>query len=233
MKIVIGNRKFDYNIGCRLLKSKYGNKPFKGLEDIWDDIVPITFKDIAQNITNIEDRRIAIGCLGLENLHKEVGAKLVMKEGIAKSTTWVTPSGELINKSFNDIYELYEVEGSKLSEGSKANSWQKIDNSYFVKFKDTSTDREYMIWVDARSVWNTNRDTNVYVSTPNDWSGVISPIQSIAWTFTTNVPKGQIEKMVRQGDCLLIKKKEGDYNLLNTPRHITETEYRNLLVLES
>lgn len=155
-----------------------------------------------------------------------------MREGISKSTTWVSPNGELIQKSFNDIYELYEVEGSKLSEGREGNGWQKIDDVYFVKFKDTSTDREYMIWVDARSVWRTNKGIE-YAPTPSNWGEAIRPIQAIAWTFTTNVPEGQIEKMVRQGDCLLVKKKEGEYDLLNTARHITEHEYRNLLTLES
>ncbi len=38
MKIIIENTRFDYNIGCRLLKTKYRNVPFKGLEDIWEDI---------------------------------------------------------------------------------------------------------------------------------------------------------------------------------------------------
>ena len=47
MKIVINNVAFDYNIGCRLLKSKYKNEPFGNLGDIWEDIVPITFKEIA------------------------------------------------------------------------------------------------------------------------------------------------------------------------------------------
>ena len=38
MKIIIENTRFDYNIGCRLLKTKYRNTPFNGLEDIWEDI---------------------------------------------------------------------------------------------------------------------------------------------------------------------------------------------------
>jgi len=75
MKIIIENTRFDYNIGCRLLKTKYGNVPFKGLEDIWEDIVPITFKEISMEIQNIEQRRIAVGCLGLEKIYKEVNPK--------------------------------------------------------------------------------------------------------------------------------------------------------------
>ena len=54
MKIVINNVAFDYNIGCKLLKSKYKDVPFGNLGDIWEDIVPITFKEIATEINNLE-----------------------------------------------------------------------------------------------------------------------------------------------------------------------------------
>ena len=96
MKIVINNTTFDYNIGCRLLKTKNGDVPFKGLEDIWNDIEPITFKEIAKEINNIEQRRVAISCLGINNLITEVNPKLIDKKTIKKQTTWVNENGELI-----------------------------------------------------------------------------------------------------------------------------------------
>ncbi len=107
MKIIIENTRFDYNIGCRLLKTKYRNTPFNGLEDIWEDIVPITFKEITTEIQNIEQRRIAVGCLGLENIYKEVNPTLIKSETISKETFWVGENGELIKKNFEDTYELY------------------------------------------------------------------------------------------------------------------------------
>ena len=117
MKIIIENTRFDYNIGCRLLKTKYRNVPFKGLEDIWEDIVPITFKEITKELENIEQRRIAIGCLGLENIYKEVNPKLVSSKTISKETFWVGENGELIKNNFEDTYELYEVKGDVWGEG--------------------------------------------------------------------------------------------------------------------
>jgi hypothetical protein len=229
MKIIIENTRFDYNIGCRLLKTKYRNVPFKGLEDIWEDIVPITFKEITKELENIEQRRIAIGCLGLENIYKEVNPKLVSSKTISKETFWVGENGELIKNNFEDTYELYEVKGDVWGEGSDF-GWRKPEDVYFVKCKDTSTDREYFIWVDAQSVYRTN-NPNKWLSSSSNFSKEINPIQAIAWTIQTDIKEGGIEKIVRQGDCVLIKMKKNSER--GSVRHLTEKEYLKLLVAES
>lgn len=224
MKIVIENTVFPYDLGYRLLKLKNDTCPFPQLEEIWEEIVPLTFKEIAK-LENLEHRRIGIFCLGLERLIEEVNPKLINKKTLKKSTTWVNEKGEFVEHKFSDTYELYEVSGSYFNKDLK-NSWQKMENSYFVKCLDTSTDRKYLIWVDANSVYRTNN---------SDWSvkvEEINAIQAIAWTIQTNIPQGNIEKILRQGDCILIKPK-GKYELLSNPRHLTEKEYETLLVAES
>lgn len=227
MKIVISNQKFDYNLGVRLLKSKYRECPeWSNLQDIWDDIEPMTFKEVLKSFKNVEERRIAIGCVGITNIANEINPKLVKKETLKKQTTWVKPDGEIVTKKFNDTYELYKVEGKQLLEGTDRN-WG-IDDVYFLKFKDTSTDREYMLWIDRDSVARTNNNQGYYSS---DMRNHITPTQAIAWTIQTNVSEGGIEKIVRQGDCILIKKKPGAE--LGNVRHLTEKEYKELLVLES
>lgn len=223
MKIVINNLQFPYDIGCRILKVKHKDCPFKELEDIWEDIIPLTFKDIAQ-LPNLEQRRVAMLNYGLDKLVKEIKPELVDKKTLKKTTTWVSQDGELVTKKFNDTYELYKVKGEYFNEGIKG--WQKAEDCYYVKCKDTSTDREYFIWVDMRDVARTNGQ---------GWNWDIkkvNAIQAIAWTIQTDIPEGCIEKIVRQGDCVLIKpigkkvKSEGT-------RHLTESEYKNLLVAES
>jgi hypothetical protein len=47
----------------------------------------------------------------------------------------------------------------------------------------------------------------------------------------TNIEVGGIEKIVRQGDCILIKPKKNC--VFGRERHLTEKEYINLLVAES
>lgn len=230
MKIVVENIKFPYDLGCRLLKLKNGNVcPFPQLEDIWNDIQPLSFKEIAK-LENLEQRRVGIVCLGLEKLIKEVNPKLLDKQTIQKTTTWINRNGDLENKTFNDTYELYQVDGSYFSEGLE--QYQRMEDSYFVKCKDTSTDREYLLWVDLR---------NVYISNlPKDdvyghkfQAEKVNAIQCIAWTIQTNIAKGNIEKILRQGDCILIKPKNKSVAVLNEARHLTEEEYRNLIVAES
>jgi len=226
MKIILENTQFDYDNGVKILKLKGGDSPFEALNDIWNDIVPMTFKEIAQ-LTNVEQRRIAINYMGIDKLVSQVKPKLLDRQVIDKTTTWITENGEVETLNFKDTYELYEVKREVLL-GDKA--FNALNEFYYVKFKDTSTDREYMIWVDIRSVCNTN-EINMW---RDDWVKKVTATQCIAWTIMTNVPKGNIEKIVRQGDCIMIKPKDKSIsNVNNAQRHLTEEEYLSLLELES
>jgi hypothetical protein len=226
MKIIINNVEFDYDLGCRLFKMKYAECPKDELADIWNDIQPMTFTEIAQNFKSIEQRRVAIGCLGLDNLVAQIKPILMDKSSIEKTTTWVGEDGKLIETKFTDTYELYKVSKESLLEGAD-NSW--IEDAYYVKCKDTSTDRDYLIWVDLGSVFRTNN--------PNSWfnrvTHTINAIQAVAWTIQTNIEENNIEKIVRQGDCVLIKPINSKSEKIGETRHLTEKEYRELLVAES
>lgn len=226
MKIVIENIKFDFNIGCKLLKLRYDECPFESgyVNEIWNDIVPATFSEIAK-LENLEQRRVGILCLGLNRLVSEVKPTLVNSKTLKKKTTWVNENGEIETKKFNDTYELYSVSGEIFSEGLQR--WNKMEDSYFVKCKDTSTDREYMIWVDLNSVKDTNG-----ISRWDSKGKKVTAIDCIAWTIQTDIPEGNIEKIVRQGDCILIKPK-GKYEKLKFARHLKSEEYKTLLVAES
>ena len=229
MEIVINNVPTEFNLGCRMLKTKGGDCPFDEMQDFWEQVQPLNFKDIAQ-IPNLEQRRIALLFLGLDRLVKEVNPELISSKTIKKNTTWVTEQGELVEHKFDDTYELYKVKGEYF--GDTTNHWQRINDAYYVKCKDTSTDREYLIWIDINSVWRIVSDNN---SKLNRWEfdvREIDAIDCIAWTIQTNVPQGKIEKIVRQGDCILIKPKK-NYVPLDNERHLTKQEYLTLLVAES
>ena len=83
MKIVIENVKFGYDEGCKLLKLKHETCPYPQLEEIWNDIVPLSFKEIAK-FENLEQRRIGIVCLGLDRLVNEVNPILISKKTLRK-----------------------------------------------------------------------------------------------------------------------------------------------------
>jgi len=228
MKIVIENTTFDFNTGCRLLKLRHENSPFEQLDDMWDSIVPLTFKEIAE-MQNLEHRRIGILCLGIDRIVKEVKPILINSESIDKETQYINKEGKLVKEKFVDTYKLFKVKGESF--GATKESWRKMEDCYFVKFKDTSTDREYMIWVEPRSVFDTNKKSGEWFS--SDEINKLNAIQCIAWTIQTNVAKGNVKEVVRQGDCVFVKPKVSSVPLLSSPRHLTEMEYRRFLKAES
>ena len=228
MKIVINNVSIEFDLACRILKTKGGDCPFDEVQDFWEEILPLNFKEIAQ-IPNLEQRRIALLFLGLDRMVAEVNPILVSSVTIPKQTSWVMESGEVVDFKFEDTYELYRVNGDYFNEG--VNTWQKMADAYYVKCKDTSTDREYLIWVDLNSVWKVKSENDKTLHWQFDLSK-INAIDCIAWTIQTDIPQGNIEKIVRQGDCIMIKPK-GKYKTLNKERHLSKEEYLELLVAES
>jgi hypothetical protein len=229
MEIVINNVPTEYNLACRMLKTKGGDCPFDELQDFWEEIIPLKFNEIAQ-IPNLEQRRIALLFLGLERMIAEVKPTLVSTKTIKKQTTWVMESGELVEHKFNDTYELYKVKGEYFNQG--VDNWRKMNDAYYVRCKDTSTDREYLIWIDLNSVWNIKCENDKELNRWEFDAKKIDAIDCIAWTIQTNIAQGGIEKIVRQGDCIMIKPK-AKYETLGRERHLSKKEYLELLVAES
>jgi hypothetical protein len=225
-KIVIQNVVFPFDLGCRLLKLKGGDCPFDELSDFWNEIKPLTFKEIAM-LENLEQRRIGVEHLGIDNIVSEVNPILLDKTTLKKTTTWINEFGVEETINFDDTYELYKVSNNVLL-SQEPNRWGRETFSYYVKFKDTSTDREYLIWVNLRDVFNNNYEG---WKSEEEMEKIVTAIDCIAWTITTNVEKGNIKRMLRQGDCVLIEPKEKEF--LDKPRHITKEEYNTLLEVES
>lgn len=225
-KIIISNVPFPFDLGCKVLKLKEAECPFDELSDFWNDITPLTFKEIAM-LENLEQRRVGIEHLGIDNIISEVNPILLDKTTLKKTTTWINELGVEETINFDDTYELYKVSNNVLL-SQETSRWQQETFSYYVKFKDTSTDREYLIWVDLRSVFNNN-----YVGWKNDVEieKIVSAIDCIAWTITTNVAEGNIKRILRQGDCVLIEPKKD--RSFGEVRHITKEEYNTLLEVES
>lgn len=223
MNLVIDNLKFNFDLGCKILKCSGGDCPISGLEDLWEHIVPITFKEIAE-IENTELRRIAFKRFGLERLISEVDPVLVDSQTISKTTTWINENGIEETINFEDTYELYRVKGEILFPNQR---WGNED-VYYIKCKDTSTDREYLIWVNVNGVFRANNTNRGWFSSSDvDFNA----INCIAWTIQTNVPIGNIETIIRQGDCILIKPTNDER--LEEFRHLSGKEYLELLHLES
>jgi len=232
MKLIIDNIEFPFNEGCQLLKLKHGSDsecPIKQIEDFWNDIVPLNFKQIMTTFSNVEQRRVALSYLDLDKISSEVKSKLISSETISKETTWVNKEGVTETIKFEDKYELYSIEARELMDNQR-HVWYRgninMGDFHYVKFKDTSTDREYLLWVDCDSIWKTKSNNS-----SRRHEEEINAIDAIAWTIQTNLKIGDIEKIIRQGDCVLLKKNKN--SITDVVRHLTGDEYRSLLVLES
>jgi len=232
-KLVLDNVTFDFDLGCKIARLKYGEvcpPQFSSLESFWGEIAFATFSDIAQ-LPNLEQRRIGIRALGLERLISQVNPTLLNSTTLKKSTTWVNENGSVETFEYNDTYELYEVKGDVFSQGLGRH--QQMNDCHYIKCKDTSTDREYLIWVDLRSVYETNKDKfggKWYDAEKHNKK--ITADMCVAWTITTNLTINDIEEIHRQGDCILIKPKE-NATFLTSARHLTQKEYLELMVNES
>jgi hypothetical protein len=229
---VINSEKFEVETGKKLLKLKYENCPFDELKDEWNDITPLTFQEILKDLRNVEQRRVAINILGTERLMKEIEPQLVDRQVVTKTTRWVVDedTNERVERTYlrrcrtiEDVYELYKVELEALGLHNNGN-WGN-NSLYYVKCKDTSTDREYMLWVDDNGVRRAN-DLH--------WrDGQIDAIHAIAWTIQTRYQKGDILSIVRQGDCVLVKPKPDARPQSWGERHLSKEEYLTLLKDES
>lgn len=233
---IVDSRKMDYNTGVKLLKLKYRDLcPIPELEDIWSEVPVIGFKELAK-LTNLEERRIGLKYLPIEDIVKEVNPILLNSQTLDKHTTWITEEDKLETKKYQDTYKLYKVTAQSLGIGRGIRGTSGFDR-YYVEFSCTSTGRKYFIWVDPDRIKAVNTESwkGKYPTAPF-WASrdeeFLTAIQAIAWTITTDVPIGEIQEIIRQGDCIFIKPK-GPYEKLSEPRHLSEKEYLNFLTNES
>jgi hypothetical protein len=240
---IINNREgFDLTTALRLWKTKYSEDyrdfqkdviTHEGLTDFdqfvqecWDRVEPFTVED-ALKVANTEERRTYFDCIGIEKLFKQLDPKLLDKQVIKKSRTrWDDEFNEYTHE-FEDVYELYEIEGTKLYD---ADRWGNAPNPVFaVRCWCTTTNREYWLYVPreaalGNSWWN--RDSE---GTKAD------AIRAIAWTVRVDVPEENVEKIYRQGDIIVAKMKDSAKATQTTfnPYHLSKEQYLDLMYSET
>ncbi len=241
-RVVINGQSFPGETGLRILKLRNETCPFPQWQEAWEALTPLTFKEIASLIRDVDRRHTAISFLGIERLLEEVESKMIKSETLEKVTTWVDANGALQERRFSDTYSLHRVRWTSLfgdlteETNRLLNShWNKPRNHHFVKCRCTSTGKEYILWVDLRQVHRTNHPdvTRQELDDIGHWQieRLVDPIEAIAWTFTTQLAKGSIEAIIRQGDCILMRPVINPS--MEGTRHLTGEEYRNLLRSES
>lgn len=233
-KIMIDNSRFEFGLGLKILKAKWktceafekagyiSKEALKLIKSEWDDAPNVTVLE-ALSIPNMEARRVCFRYVGIDTIFKELDPQLVDNQVIKKATK-VNEKGEL--ESFEDTYQLYKVMGQKLREGT-TDTMRQIADFYILRCYCTSTGREYLIYI--RDIWN--RQLRWGASNEAGVGEKPDAIEAVAWTIQVEVPEDQIEKIVRQGDCIMVKPKDGYKKC--ALRHISKKEYLEKVVAES
>jgi hypothetical protein len=191
----------------------------KFVEETWDSIEPVTVEE-ALKIHNTETRRTYFDCIGVQKLFKSLNPKLLDKQVITKKrANWDDENKESF-RIFEDVYELYEIKGTKLFEKDK---WGREPNPvYAVRCWCTTTNREYWLYVNHQAAtgsrWWGDRDSANY-----------DAIRAIAWTIRIDVTNP--ERIYRQGDIIVVKRSKDSKDTISY--HLDKDQYLQLMYSET
>jgi len=240
---VVNNRSgFDLTTALRLWKTKYADdyRDFQKevitheslndfdqfVQECWDKVEPVTVEE-ALKVANAEERRTYFDAIGIEKLFKGLDPKLLDKQTIKKSRTRWNDEFKEYTHEFEDIYELYEIDGKKLYDKDRwGNDPQPI---FAVRCWCTTTNREYWLYVPREAAlgsrwWSSEPEENK----PD-------AIRAIAWTVRIDVPEENVEKIYRQGDIIVAKMKDKAKatEITFNPYHLSKEQYLSLMYSET
>lgn len=202
-----------------------GMHPFRDfVHEMWDSITPVTVED-ALSISNTELRRTYFDCIGVETLFKELQPILRDRQVVKKKRTRWDDKNDQYEYEFEDVYELYEIDGKKLYE--KDRFGRDPLPVYAVRCWCTTTNREYWIYVNAEAATG---DRNFsWKMRAEDLKQDFDAIRAIAWTIRIDVKNP--ERIYRQGDIIVAKLSPN--NEESSPYHLTKEQYLNLMYSET
>jgi len=193
------------------------------IEEMWDSINPATVQEALAK-ENAEERRVYFDCIGVQELFKQLEPTLRDRQVITKKRTKWDDEGNDVVYEFEDVYELYEINGSKMFETDR---WGRTPNSVFaVRCWCTTTNREYWLYVPREAALGSNWWND------DDERNKPDAIRAIAWTIRVDVGEDQIEKLYRQGDIIVAKLKEGATPIGHF-RHLTKEAYLEKMYSET
>jgi len=240
---IVNNRSgYDLTTALRLWKTKYQDdyrdfqkdvitheslKDFDAfVQECWDSIVPVTVEEALQ-LENTEERRTYFDAIGIEKLFKGLDPKLLDKQTIKKSRTRWDEEFKEYTHEFEDIYELYEIEATKMF---KTDRWGNAptQNIYAVRCWCTTTNREYWLYVPREAALGSRWWASAEEKEQPD------AIRAIAWTVRVDVPEENVEKIYRQGDIVVAKMKDSaKATETTTSYHLSKEQYLSLMYSET
>jgi len=231
---VSGLRGFALSEALQLWKAKFETiKHFKrdvvrhpGLEELgafveemWESIIPVSVQDALKE-KNTEKRRVMFDCIGVAKLFRELDPELLDKQVLTKKRTRWDEQNKAWQHEFEDVYELYRIDGAKLFVPEQ--SWQKTNPVFAVRCWCTTTGREYWIYVPEAIAMGTPDRWRTYETNPD-------AVRAIAWTIRLDISNPK--RIFRQGDIIVAE--ESEDSLTVAPYHLSKEQYITLLFSET
>lgn len=137
------------------------------ITETWNRVKPMTAKEALTRYPNMEQRMIALRYIGAEGMIKELNAELLDEKTITKKQEETVFLGEgqpdhkkhkdaslwtKRIKEYDDTYKLYRIHTDEINSEDSGRANIEFEYIYICGMKDTSTDREYYIFVDPEVV---------------------------------------------------------------------------------
>lgn len=232
--IVEGTGGFNLSTALKLWKTKY--KDFTDwkkdvaqskhlhdfsnfVEECWKSIEKVSVKEAFVE-ENLDRKRVYFSCIGVVEMFKSLSPVLKDKQTITKNRAKWDDGNKETMYTFEDTYELYEIDGKKLFGKDK---WGRQANSvYAVRCWCTTTKKEYWIYV------------NLEAATGERWANNVEntkfdAIRAIAWTIRIDITNP--ERIYRQGDIVIAEWSKDSKKC--SPYHIDKQQYLKLMYAES
>lgn len=236
---VNGREGYSLTMALRLWKAKFETlKHFQrdvithpGLEELgnfvsemWDNIKPVTVEE-ALSLNNVEERRLYFDCIGVAKLFQSMDPKLLDKQTVKKKRVRWNEDNKEWEHNFEDIYELYSIEGTKIFGKPKDDIGRPFLPVYAVRCWCTTTAREYWIYVPEEIAIGSSRNFR------NEFEqNIPDAIRAIAWTIRIDITNPK--RILRQGDIILVEESD-DSQQLRQPKHLDSKEYLSLMYSET
>jgi len=243
--VVNGVPGFDLTTALRLWKTKYAedyrdfqkdviitdslNDFDQFVQECWNKIKPVTVQEALQ-VENTEERRTYFDAIGIEKLFKALEPELLDRQVIKKKRTKWDDANDPIEYEFEDVYELYQIEGNKLFDADKWGNNPNMDvnfqwDIYAVRCWCTTTNREYWLYVNREAALG-----NRWWAGDEKERTKPDAIRAIAWTIRLDVQDP--ERIYRQGDIIVAKigSKTTEHSFF---RHLEKDQYLKLMYSET
>ncbi len=215
MKVVIDDTYFTMSHGKRLLKTRYPACVFPSIRRQWDDLRPMGFREILNTFEDPQERSVAIHCLPLSELLKDISGFVVSHESHSQDICVVNDDGSMDIRQAFVHYRLACIPLSLL-ESSMVNvmSDEADPDQWFVLRHEMGSEIEHIRWIGSAD--------------PGDGSHPPKPLEALSRNIRTYLAEGDISRIVWTEKGIQCLPRFGAFRQ-DAPRCLTAQEYREIL----